>query len=116
MSAGKYNITIEQGATFVLPITWKDGSDQPVNLTGYTARMQVRQYKDSTTTLANVTTENAGIVLGGAAGTVTVTITATQTAAMPAVEGFYDLELVASTGAVVRLLQGSATISREVTR
>lgn len=116
MTAGKYNITIEQGATFVLPITWKDGNDTPVNLTGYTARMQVRQFKDSPTALVNLTTENAGIVLGGALGTVTVTITATATAALPAVEGFYDLELIASTGTVVRLLQGAATISKEVTR
>jgi len=116
MTAGIYDITIEQGATFSLSATWKDSTGSAVNLTGYTARMQVRHFKDSTTTLANLTTENNGIVLGAALGTITVTITATATAAMPALEAFYDLELQSAGGVVTRLLQGKATISREVTR
>jgi hypothetical protein len=116
MPAGIYNLTIEQGATFILPVTWKDANDNPINLTGYTARMQVRQYKDSTAALVTATTENNGIVLGGALGTITITITATATAALPAIIGFYDLELVSGAGTVSRLLQGTATISAEVTK
>ena len=115
MAAGKYNIIIEQGATFNLPITWKNNAGNPYNLTGYTARMQVRQYKESVTSLVTVTTENGGIALGGALGTVTVTISATATAALPACDAVYDLEL--ETGStVIRLLEGKAIISREVTR
>jgi hypothetical protein len=54
-------------------------------------------------------------VLGGAAGTIVVTIAATVTAALPSGEARYDLELV--NGAVVtRLIEGKATISREITR
>ena len=41
--AAVYDITIEQGATFRLSLVWKDSSNVPVNLTGYTARMQVRR-------------------------------------------------------------------------
>lgn len=115
MAAGKYNIIIEQGATFRLPLTWKSSDGAPYDLTGYTARMQVRQYKEAGTALVNLTTENGGIALGGIAGTVVVTISATTTATLPACEGVYDLELI-NGSTITRLLEGKATISREVTR
>jgi hypothetical protein len=45
-----------------------------------------------------------------------LTISATDTAALTAGRGVYDLELVSGSGIVTRLLQGVATISRNVTR
>jgi hypothetical protein len=64
-----------------------------------------------------LTTENAGITLGGAAGTITLSATATVTAALTApFSGVYDLELVSGGGVVTRLLEGVATVSPEVTR
>ena len=57
-----------------------------------------------------------GITLGGALGTVLATISATATKELTIQEGVYDLELESSGGVVTRLLQGKATISREVTR
>jgi hypothetical protein len=64
-----------------------------------------------------LTSENAGITLGDAAGTITLSATATVTAALTApFSGVYDLELVSGGGVVTRLLEGSATISPEVTR
>ena len=115
MAATTYDITIEQGATFSLVITYKD-NDTPVSLTGYTARMQVRATLESASTLVELTTANNRIALGGAAGTITLTISATDTAALTSGRGVYDLELVSGSGIVTRLLQGVATISRNVTR
>jgi len=112
--AGSYNFTIEQGATFNLLMTWKI-DDVPVNLTGYTARLQARIDVDETETILSLTT-GAGITLGGAAGTITLDQTATQTALLPKGEYVYDLELQTSGGVVTRLLQGELNISAEVTR
>jgi hypothetical protein len=112
--AGSYNFTIEQGATFNLLMTWKI-DDVPVNLTGYTARLQARIDVDETDTILSLTT-GAGITLGGAAGTITLDQTATQTALLPKGEYVYDLELQTSGGIVTRLLQGELNISAEVTR
>ena len=42
MAAGIYDIIIEQGATFTLSATWKDSAGAAINLTSYSARMQVR--------------------------------------------------------------------------
>jgi hypothetical protein len=53
--------------------------------------------------------------LGGSAGTVTLTATATQTAAIAAGEWVYDIELV-NGATVTRLLQGCFAVDAEVTR
>lgn len=115
MAATTYDILIEQGATYSQLITYKDNG-VAVNLTGYTARMQVRSTLESATTVVELTTANSRIALGGTAGTITLTISATDTAALTAGRGVYDLELVSGSGIVTRLLQGVATISRNVTR
>jgi tRNA threonylcarbamoyladenosine modification (KEOPS) complex Pcc1 subunit len=115
MAATTYDILIEQGATFSQLVTYKE-SGVAVNLTGYTARMQVRSTLESASTVVELTTANGRIALGGAAGTITLTISATDTAALTAGRGVYDLELVSGSGIVTRLLQGVATISRNVTR
>jgi hypothetical protein len=112
--AGEYNFTIEQGATFNLLMTWRI-DNVPVNLTGYTARLQARIDVDETDTILSLTT-GAGITLGGAAGTISLDQTATQTAVLPKGEYVYDLELQSSGGIVTRLLQGELNISAEVTR
>lgn len=112
--AGEYNFTIEQGATFNLLMTWRI-DNVPVNLTGYTARLQARIDIDETDTILSLTT-GAGITLGGAAGTISLDQTATQTALLPKGEYVYDLELQSSGGIVTRLLQGELNISAEVTR
>jgi len=115
--AGEYTLRIEQGATLSLVATWKDASGTAINLTGYTARLSVRTHHSSDTVLLSLTTANGGIALGGAAGTITVTATAVQTAALTApVTGVYDLELVSSGGVVTRLIEGGAVITPEVTR
>lgn len=116
MAAADYPILIEQGATYRLPLAWKTSAGAAVDLTGYTARMQVRRKVDADEALLNLTTENGGVALGGTAGTITVTASDTLTAALTVKSGVYDLELRDAAGVVTRLLQGCVTISLEVTR
>lgn len=111
-----FDITINQGATFELTITYKDSAGTAINLTGYTARMQVRETYSSSSTVVSLT-NGSGITLGGAAGTIAILISAATTAALTApFSGVYDLEIVSGGGVVTRLLQGAATVSPEVTR
>lgn len=115
MSAGTYHFSMEQGSTFTRSITYKDSNDTAIDLSGYTARMQLRKNIDDSTTLIELTTSNGRITLGGVAGTVTISISAADTAALNPVEGVYDLELVTG-DTVEKLLAGTFTIQREVTR
>lgn len=115
MAAGIYDITVEQGATFTLSATWKDSTGALVNLTGYSARMQIRETYESEDIILSFTSTGGSIVLGGALGTIVVTGAATDTAKIPMTPAVYDLELE-NAGVVTRLLQGKATITQEVTR
>ena len=116
MAAAQYDILIEQGATFQKLLTWKDESGAAIDLTDYTARMQVRLKKDSTSALLSATTENGYITLGGTAGTIDIEIPATVTADLSFTRAVYDLELVSSGGIVTRLIEGAVGLSKEVTR
>lgn len=116
MPAAVYDLFIEQGATFVKTITWKDSAGDPVNLTGYTARMQFRSSVNSSTVLATATTENGRITLGGAAGTIDIEFDEAYTTSFQFVSAVYDLELESATGFVTRLLEGGVEVSKEVTR
>lgn len=118
MAAGSYNIVCDQGATFGLSMTYKDANGAIINLTTYTARMQVRSKASAPTTILSLTSSpGAGITLGGAAGTIVISISASSTAALEPGDYVYDLELVNTTSsAVTRLIQGKFKVSAEVTR
>ena len=116
MAAAEYSFEIEQGASFYKRVAWKDSAGVPVDLTSYTARMQVRQSVASPVVLFELTTENGRIVLGGSAGTIELRITAEDTAAIAWRRGKYDLELVAPDASVTRFLFGQVSVSFEVTR
>lgn len=116
MTAATYDILIEQGATFRLNLIWKDGNNTLVNLSGYSARMQIRRRYRDEAILLSLTSANGAIALGGSAGTITITASATGTATLPAKESVYDLELESADGTVTRLIEGGVTITPEVTR
>lgn len=120
MAASTYDFVgdaaIEVGATLDRPLIWKDGAGVVMNLTGYTARMQVRQNVAAADALLDLTTENGGIVITPLSGLITLTQSATLTAAYTWRRGVYDLELIDPDGNVTRLLQGEIETSAEVTR
>ena len=114
--AGIYNIIADQGSTFTRQLTWNDSAGSAVNLTGYTARMDIRSSIDAAgAAVLSLTTTNGRIVLGGSAGTINLTAEATATQAVESGNYVYDLEVV-SGSTVTRLIQGSFTLRGEVTR
>lgn len=115
MTPGKYNIVCPQGTTFSQQFTYSIGGEL-VNLTSYTARMQVREKYISKTSIVDLSTENGGIELGGDEGTINVYISETVTALIPAKEYVYDLELISPSDFVYRLVEGKFIVTPEVTR
>lgn len=113
INPGTYNITCPQGATWDRTFTVTVGGTA-LNLTGYTAAMQVRESADSATTLVSLT-NGSGITLGGTAGTVAVVISSAVTAGVAAGSYSYDLELN-SGSTITRLLEGAFNVIGNVTR
>jgi hypothetical protein len=114
LTPGRVNFVCPQGSTFRKTVTYKI-DDVPVNITGYTSRLQVRETHYSTETITSLTSGN-GITLGGSAGTIDILISASATAAFDPGNWVYDLEVQSSNGVVDRLIEGSFIITPEVTR
>lgn len=121
MISGNYNILCEQGTTFtrVIAIEQPTAEDpevyEPYSLVNHTARMQVRRTIESTTTLISLTTENGRISIDDVGGVITLSISAEDTAELTS-SGVYDLEIIDGDGNVSRVIQGTFTLSMEVTR
>jgi hypothetical protein len=110
------NATYVQGETFSLSLIWKTGDPAtPVDLTGYAARMMIRREYQSPSPLLSLT-HTSGIALGGAQGTIVITLTAAQTAAMSAGRAVYDAELVSPAGIVTNIVRGVLTSLPNATR
>lgn len=126
MAAGRYDITLEQGATFDLPLRYRTPSGTPVDLTGYTARMQVREAPASSVFVEfnSSLTSNGFILITGSAenredganGNLRVFMTAANSAALARFAGRYDLELRDASGYVTRLIEGQFRVEPEITR
>lgn len=114
----KLKLTIYQGATFRKRLTWTGPAPTrtPIDLTGCTARMQVRPDIESATVLVELNTTNGGITLGGVAGTIELFISDEASAAFTWLSGVWDLEIEFASGEVRRLVQGTVSVSPEVTR
>ena len=107
----KYKITAYQGDSLDRTFTWTI-EDAPVNLTGFTADMQVRPSAESNNLILD-----AGnfISLGGTLGTVNVSIPAGTIGDIKPGRYVYDLELN-NGGEVTTLLAGVFQVQPEVTR
>lgn len=124
MSAGTYNFVntgnekeaIEQGATFDRSLVYKDAAGVAINLTGFTARMQVRASVKAVPVLLELNTTNGRIIITALAGAIRLLVAATDTALLTFRSGVYDLEIISATGVVIRLLEGEIELSKEVTR
>lgn len=138
----RQNIEVKQGETFSFVYTHLDAAGSVIDLTGYTARMAIRKYYNAAHEAYLSTGSDADggtITLGGGTGTVTLAMTAVQTAALAEAETsginillardsgmdvpsvfekrrkfIYDLELV-NGATITRALEGELIVHREVT-
>ena len=111
MAAGIYDIVIDQGSDFSIQLDLKNNGSA-VNLTGFTARAQLRATPTSSELAASFTinfTDRAN-------GILKMEMTNSTTAGLPPGKYYYDLESVSGGGVVTRLLQGVARVTPNVTR
>lgn len=125
MAAGKYNLLIEQGATYQVELQYKDSNGIPVDLTGYSGKLQIRPSIGSPTAYlclsSSLNADGTGLNFSGSygnnspvSGTIGVYISAITSSMLTFNTGVYDLE-IQSGSFVTRLLQGNVQLSKEVT-
>ena len=114
----KYDFTIKQGVKFTKSVYWKDSTNNPYDLTGYSARMMLRKNYDSDV-IIELSTVNGRIVLDPLVGKVELELSDIETAGLSH-EDFpcvYDLEVIDSGDVVIkRLIEGRIKLAREATK
>jgi len=128
MAAGKYSFIIEQGSTVDFQVQYKDSTGTPVDLTGYSGKMQIRSaFADANPTTyitlsSSLASDGTGLNFSGSngitpltSGSIGVYISAVSSSAFTFTSAKYDLEIV-SGSRVTRILEGNVNLSLEVTR
>jgi hypothetical protein len=109
VTPGKYDITIHQGATFELPVQYKDSNGVPVSMSGYTVAAQLWN-RLGTTKLSDFSfswvVQASGLFKLRLSSAVTSGITE---------QGQYDVLLTEPSGDKYYLLQGNAFIDLGLT-
>ena len=115
MSAGRYDIDIEQGSTFALSVAYQDTNNDIIDLSsGYTAAMQLRESTGSASTLMSLTSP-AEITLNSTSPNIEILVGPTTTSALDFDYAVYDLEL-AQSASTDKILRGNVKLIREVTK
>lgn len=125
MAAGKYSFIIEQGSTYQSELVYKDSVGQPIDLTDYSARMQIRPSPGSTTLYLTLSSsigpDGSGLNLNGlngstpkTSGSIGIIISAYSSSLLTFDQAVYDLELY-SGSFVTRIIEGRVQLSKEVT-
>ena len=104
------NLVIDQGCTFEKVITAQNSASQNVTISAGTCAAKMRQSYYSSNNITTLTTAVAG-------SNVTLSLTATQTAAVTPGNYVYDVEYTQSdTTTVERLAEGIITLGAEATK
>lgn len=107
MTAGLYNFTCTKGSALNIVITLKNPDKTKPNINNWKSRMQIRSTVESSSTMMELTTENGRLVNNVDNGTITVTLTSSETDTFTS-SGVYDLELVEpNSNTVIRIIQGN---------
>ena len=131
MAVGRYSFVIEQGATTNFEIQYKDTNNNPIDLSDYTGRLQIRSTyaQDSgelyLTLSSSRNPDGTGLNFSGSngstpptSGSIGIYIAACTSSALTFNEAKYDLEIYSGSGHcpyTVRLLEGNVKLSKEVT-
>jgi hypothetical protein len=113
--AGQKNFEVDQNATFSFVLEYKDSNDNAIDLTGASAKMQVRDTKGGAKLAVTLTSPSGGIVIDPLNGKLTIKMTPTQTNKLFYPKSSYDVMVVDSNGNKIKLLEGFMTLNRSVT-
>jgi hypothetical protein len=115
VTPGQVNFLCPQGSTFSKQITYKI-DEVPVDLAGYSSRLQVRENYYSADPLLDLFSPYGGLDIVSASGIINMFVHASVTSDLPPGTFVYDLEIESSGGEVSRIIQGSFIVTPEVTK
>lgn len=111
------NIEIEEGMHYTIPLTYRDETTNlPVNVTGYSAELEIRLTFGDPSILLTLSTGNGRIILGGVGGAIDINFLPADTDQSQLYTSWtraaYDLVVTDTFGKKKKILKGFVTISR----
>jgi hypothetical protein len=113
--AGQKNFEVDQNTTFSFIVEYKDNNGLPIDLTGASAKLQVRDTKGGSKLAFTLTSPLGGITITPLLGKLTIKMTPTQTSKLFYPKSSYDIMITDSNTNKIKLLEGFITLSRSVT-
>lgn len=109
-----HNLNIIKGSVFTKTVYVKDVDKNPADLSGYTAKMQIRK---SNQLIVELSTANARIDITPLEGKITLSISSADTKAITNTGiAQYDLDLIDASGETNTVMSGVVSIVEEVTQ
>lgn len=88
------NFKVVQGDTFTIRIAYKNPDGTAIDLTDFTAQMDVRDKPGGKILCASATEENGGIVMGGTTGIIEVEFSHDQTKRFTTPKASYQMKII----------------------
>lgn len=108
-----FPLRINQGEDWETAFPVIDSDDEPVDVTGWSARAQIR-HGPFEPVLYEWSAGNSNVTLSGS--TVTLKVSSAVSSTWSFIEGSYDLELTDTLGRVYRIAEGPVKVRQEITR
>lgn len=109
------NFKVVQGDTFSVVVTYQNPDGTDINLTEYTARMDVRNEPSGKILCASATSSN-GISIDSENGQLTITFTPAQTRKFTTPNAAYQLKIISPGGVHTTILSGYFSVTPAVIR
>ncbi len=110
----KVEFCIDQGTDFACSFLCVDGAGNPIDFTGYTARMQLKRFFYGSP-IDELSSENGRLVFDNARGEISATFPHDKTALYPPGKLYFDMLIGQNGQTVYRLFEGIARVSPGVT-
>jgi len=110
MNPAQKDITVRLNSDFIWDLTLLNKDKTPMDLTGATAKMEIRDAPGGAIVHLEISTAN-GYIAGplGVTGSLDIRVPEAIIKVMTWAEGTYDLLLTDASGSVIPLIEGSAT-------
>jgi len=115
-TAGRYDIQMRTNETFSMQLVYKDRNKLPIDITGYTAHMQVRNKPGGNVLILDSNNVGNSITVDGPNGVVNVEFGVDNMLGVTAQKGAYDLALIDPADKPAVVVEGTVAIIKGVTR
>ena len=109
------NFQVVQGDTFTIRVTYTNPNGTPINLTGFTAKMDVRDQPGGKILCASIAS-GSGITITGSQGLLDIEFSPAQTRKFTMPSAAYQLKVTSSSGQQTTILRGYFSVSGAVVR